>query len=64
MKDDYVYPRGDAPGMELRDWFAGMALQGMLANPSRDVSHNRYAYLSYSYADIMIEERFKEQTND
>lgn len=31
MKDNHVYPRqtdlGHTPGMELRDWFAGMVLQ-------------------------------------
>lgn len=36
MKDNYAFPRvtqlGPRPGMELRDWFAGMALQGILAH--------------------------------
>jgi hypothetical protein len=25
----------DSPGMSLRDWFAGMALQGIMANPEK-----------------------------
>jgi hypothetical protein len=37
MKDNYAFPHvtpmGEkAPGMELRDWFAGMALQGILTS--------------------------------
>ena len=27
-------PNGDHPGMELRDWFAGQAIAGLLANPN------------------------------
>ena len=36
MKDDYVYPRGNAPGMELRDWFAGMAMQANFMKASEE----------------------------
>lgn len=68
MKDDYVHPRGQAPGMELRDWFAGMALCGMLANEKRisnsDTEARDYAMWSYQTADAMISERNKEQNND
>lgn len=40
-------------GMSLRDWFAGMALQGMLAQGySRGLAEN-----AYSYADEMIAHR-------
>jgi hypothetical protein len=43
-------------GMELRDWFAGVALQGMLA----DTKVNSYAdtvQLAYGMADAMMKQR-------
>lgn len=47
-------------GMTLRDWFAGMALQGMFAsdrncwdNESREI----IGEMAYAAADAMIEER-------
>jgi hypothetical protein len=61
MKDDYVYPRqtdlGPRPGMELRDWFAGMVLQASC----QENSEWEAARLAYAYADAMIEQRNKEQ---
>lgn len=52
-------------GMTLRDWFAGMALQGYLAgreNPTRemipgDKHHHAVAMACYRYADAMIAAR-------
>lgn len=45
-------------GMTLRDWFAGMAMQGYIAHgtPS-DVSFRDVAEKSYLMADAMIERR-------
>lgn len=61
MKDKYVYPRpistSMSPGMELRDWFAGMVLQ----SACRKNSEWEAARLAYAYADAMIEQRNKEQ---
>ena len=61
MKDDHVYPRqtdlGPRPGMELRDWFAGMVLQ----SSCRENGEWEAARLAYEYADAMLEERNKEQ---
>jgi len=57
-------------GMSLRDWFAGQALAGMLANAewmrflARDAgndAHARLATHSYGYADAMLAAR-KEAT--
>lgn len=45
-------------GMSLRDWFAGMAMQGMLANT--DLTHHdsdAIATLAYGLADAMLAER-------
>ena len=62
MKDDYVYPRdtalGPRPGIELRDWFAGMVLQAACQeNGQYDA-----ARMAYEYADAMMEIRNEEQT--
>jgi len=69
MKDKYAYPSlyntGPRPGMELRDWFAGMALNGMLAEfmsePHVDVDYqpHEYACMAYAYADAVMKERDK-----
>ena len=61
MKDKYVYPRpistSMSPGMELRDWFAGMVLQASC----QENSEWEAARLAYAYADAMMEQRNKEQ---
>ena len=44
-------------GMSLRDWFAGQALVGLLAN-DRPISH--VAPDAYAIADAMLVERAKE----
>ena len=50
-------------GMSLRDWFAGMALQGIMAAPKRiSVDCIDIAIDAYKLADAMIKE--KEKTND
>lgn len=47
-------------GMDLRDWFAGMALQGIVANPEANGSIEEIAHYSYRYSDAMLAERAKE----
>jgi hypothetical protein len=44
----------------LRDWFAGMALQGALACPASSGKFTDFANDSYCYADAMLAAR-KEQ---
>lgn len=51
-------------GMSLRDWFAGMALKGLLASPRKingktEVSQDDLAGSSYGMADAMLQERLK-----
>ncbi len=46
-------------GMDLRDWFAGKALQGMLSNPNGDGYKHEYATWAYEYADEMMKAREK-----
>jgi len=43
-------------GMDLRDWFAGLAMKGMLANGQFYVSKNTAKH-AYYMADLMMEER-------
>ena len=48
-------------GMSLRDWFAGMALQGLLAHivgvESANGRASKYADRAYDYADAMLAAR-------
>jgi hypothetical protein len=51
-------------GMSLRDWFAGMALQGMLAFPEDEATSESFAQITkrfsegaYVYADAMLAAR-------
>jgi hypothetical protein len=51
-----------APGMSLRDWFAGMAITGLAAEDERTQSQPNYelwAENSYKLADAMLVEREK-----
>ncbi len=45
-------------GMSLRDWFAGMALQGMASYTNRQATG--VAATAYAIADAMIAERDKQ----
>lgn len=47
-------------GMTLRDWFAGMALQGICSQLQAHPKHSDiYAKFAYEQADKMIETRQK-----
>jgi len=57
---------GPAGGMSLRDWFAGMALQGMLAANSQamaEVTDKNVDFVlareAYASADAMLAQRDK-----
>ena len=54
----FPFEKTGQPGMTLRDYFAAMAMHGMLANPTRG-SFNCEATSSNSYAmaDAMLAER-------
>lgn len=55
---DPITPEG---GLSIRDWFAGMALQGLLAHivgvENANGRASKYAERSYQYADAMLEAR-------
>lgn len=53
-------------GLTIRDWFAGMALQGIIASPVPVIIDGRkikeameYAQAAYGFADAMLEARKK-----
>ncbi len=48
----------DRLGMSLRDWFAGLAMQGMYANARYDdVTYEKVANIAYQQAQHMMFER-------
>ena len=48
-------------GMSLRDWFAGMALQGYASNPDANCTvPDKLAEWAYADADAMLKARDKE----
>ena len=52
---------GGQQGMELRDWFAGLAMQGMLSeNSGVRYTTEELVYFSYEVADVMMKERSNE----
>ena len=65
---DYIAPNGQVQpgpvGMSLRDWFAGMALQGELASQTDNLlwppeKYDKLARRCYEAADAMLAEREK-----
>lgn len=65
MKDNpYAFPMPDNAqwGMTLRDYFAGQALAGLLANPDYTGLIAVSANDAYQFADAMLAEREKEVT--
>lgn len=50
-----LFPQG---GMSLRDWFAGVAMQGILINDP-DWTDNEVAKTAYELADEMLKVRDK-----
>ena len=46
-------------GMDLRDWFAGKALTGLLTEASGDYEDGAIAELAYNLADAMMKAREK-----
>ena len=60
---DTYHPNGQveygAPGMSLRDWFAGQALAGLLADSNTSGTYKEFADYAYQYADVMLRARQK-----
>ena len=54
--------RTDELGMTLRDYFAGLAMQGLIASPrgligKNEITNVDYAQAAYLIADAMLKER-------
>jgi hypothetical protein len=61
---EYAFPSEVDFGMTLRDWFAGMTLQGILANPESlrakpPLTNAEFAEAAYKAADAMMKARAK-----
>ena len=52
-------PNDPAPGMTLRDWFAGQALQGLIVNPATVSPTVPISVRAYELADALLAEREK-----
>ena len=48
-----------ATGMDLRDYFAGQALQGLLSHTDTFMSYTDFADSAYALADLMMKQRNK-----
>jgi len=48
---------GDWAGMDLRDYFAAKAMQGLLANPYEYKDEKRVCNTAYGMADAMMKAR-------
>jgi hypothetical protein len=61
MKDTPAFPRDHAHeghnGMDLRDYFAAKALQGLLFGNYDFADRNRIAEKAYDFADAMLKAR-------
>lgn len=58
----YAFPSENRPwqeGMELRDWFAGQALAGLIANGRTSMMTDVIAQQAYMMAEAMMEARKK-----
>ena len=54
-KSGQAFPTYTHNGMSLRDYFAAQALQGMLADSTRDMDYQDASKYAYKYADAMLE---------
>ena len=58
--DWHIKTGGYAKDMTLRDHFAGLAMQGLIADGAvPELSGELVAEMSFSMADVMLEERSK-----
>jgi hypothetical protein len=55
-----AFPNHRSEGMTLRDYFAAKALQGLMADHTRDNYPREFAEYAYELADAMIAARLKE----
>jgi hypothetical protein len=51
--------QSEQQGMTLHDWYAGMAMQGIIACPTTEGDHDALAKWSHEMADAMMAARKK-----
>lgn len=51
-------------GMDLRDWFAGLAMHAILADPEFALESEKLANAAYHYADGMMAQRIYKQKKE
>jgi hypothetical protein len=53
-------------GMDLRDWFAGLAMQSLLnkLDDYNEVDEECLAHDAYSFADVMLRQRERMEASD
>ena len=56
-----VWVKVDDPGMTLRQWYAGMALQSMAIHQVGEIEENSIVEQAFAYADAMIAHEEKER---
>jgi hypothetical protein len=55
---------GGHPGMTLRDHFAGLTMQGILASKEKELDYETRAAFSYKQADATLKARTAPATNE
>jgi hypothetical protein len=66
--DETFVEMGKFDGMTLRDWFAGMALQGLISATNQDgdwtaADSSHTTAVAFLFADYMISEREKAEAD-
>ena len=57
MRGGDIYTTCTAPGMTLRDYFAGQALPALITRYTQDADATKFAKAAYRIADDMLEMR-------
>ena len=59
MNNIKAFPNNRSEGMDLRDWLAGMAMQGIMSKEYFDGSYDDVATYAYKCADAIMKVREK-----
>ena len=57
IRNESVFPMGRDLGLTVRDFYAGMALIGLLVTPQKDTEFEYIPYLAYEIADRIMVKR-------
>jgi len=62
--DSYGRPDKEQDGLTKREYFAAMAMQGMIANSANEETAERFAFAAVGMADALIEALNKKLESD